>query len=314
MFGRLDLFNGPAAPAPGGFMAYAGEPVVKGPLASPQQPNPLSFYMQASGGVGTRSAAGNSLGYRWDGLGGNLGVEFRVTPNLLIGAAYSYSAPSLNLWQGAGTSSTSANQFGLYGAYDTDHIFAQGILSYGVLNYSLSRPGVIGNLTASPNGTTFAAAFKTGYLFDVAPATRLGPIVGLTYVRAHVDGYSETGDAVLALNLNGQNAEALLGSAGAQIRYVYGSPYGPVDTYLNVTAENNFEGSGRIIQYSAVSAPLIVNSWNAASAPSHVFARVAAGASMNIASGVALTANVSQTLGQPGGEDFTGSGSLKIAF
>ncbi len=314
MFGRLDLFNGPAAPASGGFMAYAGAPVVKGPLATPQQPNPLSFYMQVNGGVGTRSSQGNSLGYRWDGLGGDLGVEYRVTPNLLIGAAYSYSAPSLNLSQGAGISSANANQFGLYGAYDAQRLFAQGILSYGALNYSLTRPGVIGNLTASPNGATFAAAFKTGYLFDVAPATRLGPIVGLTYVRAHVDGYSETGDAALNLSLNGQNAEALLGSAGAQIRYVYGSAYGPLDTFLNVTAENNFEGSGRVIQYSAVSAPMIVNSWNAASAPNHAFARFAAGASLNIASGVALIANVSQTLGQPGGEDFTGSGGLKIAF
>jgi phospholipase/lecithinase/hemolysin/uncharacterized protein YhjY with autotransporter beta-barrel domain len=314
MFGRLDLFNGPAAPSSGGFMAYAGQPVVKGPLAAPQEPLPLSFFMQANGGIGTRSGAGNSSSYRWDGLGGDLGVEYRVTPNFLVGAAYSYSAPQITLGQGAGTQSAVVNQFGLYGAYDAQHLFAQGVLSYGASNYSLSRPGVLGALTASPSGTTFAAAFKTGYLFDVAPATRIGPILGLTYVRAHVNGYSETGDTALDLNLNGQNAEAVLGAAGAQLRYVYGSAYGPIDTFVNVTAENNFEGSSRVIQYSAVSAPLIVNSWSAASAPNHAFVRFAAGASMNLTTGLALTGNFSQTVGQPGGDDFTGSGGLKIAF
>ena len=180
--------------------------------------------------------------------------------------------------QGAGSQKADSSQLGLYGAYDKGAFFAQGLGAFGWLNYSLSRPGVVSTLTASPNGTTFRAAGKTGYLFDVASGWRFALIISLTYASAHLDGYAELGDPALALNVKSQNADALLGAAGAQLRYRFDTAGGPIDAFFNVTAEDNLEGSGRIIQYSAVSAPIIVNSWNAIGEPNRVFARLAAGA------------------------------------
>ncbi len=307
LFGRLDLFNAAAMqPAPG-FMADAS------PQAGAPQ-NPWSVFMQANGAVGTRSSTSDTFGYDWDAVGGVFGLEYRLTPEALVGAAYNYSAPQVTLDQGAGSQKADSSQLGLYGAYDKGAFFAQGLVSFGWLNYSLSRPGVVSTLTASPNGTTFGAAGKTGYLFDVASGWRVGPIISLTYASAHLDGYAESGDPALALNVKSQNADALLGAAGAQLRYRFDTAGGPIDAFFNVTAEDNLEGSGRIIQYSAVSAPIIVNSWNAIGEPNRVFARLAAGASMNLTNGVALIASVSQTLGQSGGDDFVGSGGLKISF
>ena len=87
-----------------------------------------------------------------------------------------------------------------------------------------------------------------------------------------------------------------------------------IDAYFNATAEDYFNGVTRLIQYSAVSAPLIVNTWTAAGAPNHAFARLSTGASARVTGDVALTINLSQTLGQPGGDGFVGSGGIKIAF
>ena len=313
LFGRLDLFNGGAAPVATRALAHADLPSAKGQWAI-VEPSPWSTFMQIDGATFDRASAGNSLGYGWDGLGGSFGLEYRLAPNAMIGAAYHFAEPNFHLSQHGGATNGEANQIGVYGAYDQGNLFAQGLLSYGWLSYDNTRPGVVSPITSTPNGTTFAAAFKSGYLFDLAPTMRLGPIAGLTYLRAHFNGYAESGDPVLTLNVKAQDAEALLGSAGVQARGAFAWDRAAIDGYLNVTAENNFYGPNRSIQYSATSAPLIVNTWTATSASNHVYARVAAGAIANVTSGLALTINLSQTLGQPGGDGFAGSGGVKIAF
>ncbi|NTW87933.1 MAG: autotransporter domain-containing protein [Desulfobulbaceae bacterium] len=299
MFDRLDLFNGATAMTSG---------------ASGTGSNPWSVFVQGNGVVSDRSSSDNSQGYHSGYLGTTLGIEYRPTSETMVAAAYSFDNPSLDLNQNAGTTSADANQLGLYGTYTKKNLFIQGLLSDGWLNYSNSRSGVVSNISAKPDGGTFAAALKGGYLFDVAPSVRLGPIAGLTYVQAHVDGYSENGDPVLTLNLNEQTAKTVLGSVGAQARCAFDLGSTKLDSYLNFTVENNFEGSDRVIQYSATSAPLIVNSWTVTGASNHAFVRLAAGADANLTSAISVMLNLSQTIGQPGGNDFLCTGGLKISF
>ena len=299
MFDRLDLFNVATAKSSG---------------ASGIGSNSWSVFVQGNGVVSNRSSRDNSKGYHSDHLGTTLGIEYRPTSETMVATAYSFDNPSLNLSQNGGTTSADAKQLGLYGTFTQKNLFLQGTVSYGWLNYSNSRSGVVSTITAKPDGETFAAALKGGYLFDVAPSLRLGPIAGLTYVRAHVDGYNENGDQVLTLNLNEQTAKTVLGSVGAQARCAFDLGSTKLDSYLNCTVENNFEGADRVIQYSATSAPQIVNSWTTTGASNHAFVRIAAGANANLTSAVAVMLNLSQTIEQPGGNDFYCAGGLKISF
>jgi len=299
MFDRLDLFNVATAKSSG---------------ASGIGSNSWSVFVQGNGVVSNRSSRDNSKGYHSDHLGTTLGIEYRPTSETMVATAYSFDNPSLNLSQNGGTTSADAKQLGLYGTFTQKNLFLQGTVSYGWLNYSNSRSGVVSTITAKPDGKTFAAALKGGYLFDVAPSLRLGPIAGLTYIRAHVDGYNENGDQVLTLNLNEQTAKTVLGSVGAQARCAFDLGSTKLDSYLNCTVENNFEGADRVIQYSATSAPQIVNSWTTTGASNHAFVRIAAGANANLTSAVAVMLNLSQTIEQPGGNDFYCAGGLKISF
>jgi outer membrane lipase/esterase len=299
MFGQLDQFNVETA---------------KSSDASGIGSSSWSVFVQGNGVVSNRSTSDNSQGYYSDALGTTLGVEYRLTSETMVAAAYSFDKPSLNLSQNAGTTSAEANQLGLYATSTQKNLFLQGLLSYGLLNYSNSRSGVVSKITANPDGKTFSSALKGGYLFDVAPSVRLGPIADLTYVQAHVDGYSEDGDPVLTLNLNEQTAKTVLGSVGAQARCAFDLGHTRLDSHLNFTVENNFEDSDRIIQYSATSAPLIVNSWRATGASNHAFFRIAAGANANLTSAVAVMLNLSQTIEQPGGNDFFCTGGMKVSF
>jgi outer membrane autotransporter protein len=315
LFGRLDLFRQSYVypmPVPPPYPVKARPMYTK---AHPLAPvNPWSFYMLANGSVSDRQATVGSDGFHLDSVGGTIGVEYRINTNAFIGAAFDYSNPKAHLFDNAGTTEANSYQLGLYGGWTNRQFFAQGLATIGHQDYRNTRFDGADTLTSNPDGSTFVIAGKTGYLFDVGP-TQLGPIGGLTYARAQVNGYTESGDPALAYNVGRQTEEALIGSVGMQIRapfIVYGRLINP---FFNLTAEDDFIGNGRLIQFNAASTPAIVNNWNVPDSVSReVYGRVTAGVAAPVWSNVSLTANVSRSFGRQGGDDFYGSGGLKLSF
>ena len=231
-----------------------------------------------------------------------------------MGGAFDYSNPKARLFNNAGTTDVNSYQLGIYSAWASTNFFAQGLATYGWQNFRNTRPGVVDTITSNPDGTSFVAAGKVGYLFD-AGKSQVGPIGGLTYARVRVNGYTETGDPVLTLTVGPQTAEALIGSVGVQFRAplaVNGRGFSP---YLNLTVDDDLIGNGRILQFGATSAPLIINNWAIPNGTSqHVYGRVAGGVVAPVTDNVALLVNLSRTLGHQGGDDFYGTGGLRISF
>lgn len=315
LFGKLDNFREMSllSSSMNAYAAYTKVPYTKAPIAAPV--NPWSFYMLGNGAYSDRQATVASNGFNLESVGGTIGVEYRINNNAFVGGAFDYSNPKARFFNNAGSTEANAYQFGAYGAWTNAHFFAQGLATIGWQNYRNSRPGVVDTITSNPDGTSFVAAGKFGYLFDAGSRAQVGPIGGLTYARARVNGYTENGDPVLALNVGQQTAEALIGSVGAQFRFPFMVSGRLINPYINLTADDDFIGNGRIIQFGATSAPLIVNNWNVPNSTSqHVYGRVAAGVVAPVSNTVALTANISQTFARQGGNDFYGNGGLKISF
>jgi uncharacterized protein YhjY with autotransporter beta-barrel domain/phospholipase/lecithinase/hemolysin len=314
LFGKLDNFRemSMVASSMNSYAAYTKVPYVKAPIPAPV--NPWSFYMLGNGAYSDRQATVASNGFNLNSVGGTIGTEYRINNNAFVGAAFDYSNPKARFFNNAGTTEANAYQFGAYGAWTNAHFFAQGLATFGWQDYRNTRRGVVDTITSNPDGTSFVAAGKVGYLFDVGKS-QIGPIGGLTYARAKVNGYTEAGDPVLTLNVGQQTAETLIGSVGAQFRFPFMVSGRMISPYVNLTADDDFIGNGRIIQFGATSAPLIVNNWMVPNATSqHVYGRVAAGVVAPVSNNVALTANVSQTFARQGGNDFYGNGGLKISF
>jgi outer membrane lipase/esterase len=315
LFGRLDLFRETYGFVPSTMNAYAADmraPYTKAPPLVAV--SPWSFYMQGNGGVSDRQATVASNGFNLDSVGGTIGVEYRLNANSFVGSAFDYSNPKATLFNNAGTTDANSYQLGFYGGWANAHFFAQGLATVGHQDFRNTRLGVVDTITSNPDGTTFVFAGKTGYLFDAGKA-QIGPIGGLIYAHAKVNGFTEAGDPVLVLNVGPQTEEALIGSVGAQFRMPFVVNGRVINPYLNLTAEDDFIGNGRIIQFSATSAPLIVNSWAVPNGTSqNVYGRVAAGVVAPVWNNVSLTANVSRTFGRQGGDDFYGTGGFKVSF
>ncbi len=315
LFGRLDLFHETYGFAPSTMNAYAADmraPYTKAPQLAAV--SPWSFYMQGNGGISDRQATVASNGFNLDSVGGTIGVEYRLDANSFVGSAFDYSNPKATLFNNAGTTDANSYQLGFYGGWANAHFFAQGLATVGHQDFRNTRPGVVDTITSNPDGTTFVFAGKAGYLFDAGQA-QIGPIGGLIYAHARVNGFTEAGDPVLILNVGRQTEEALIGSVGAQFRMPFVVNGRIINPYLNLTAEDDFIGNGRIIQFGATSAPLIVNNWAIPNGTSqNVYGRVAAGVVAPVWNNVSFTANVSRTFGRQGGDDFYGTGGFKVSF
>jgi outer membrane lipase/esterase len=315
LYGKLDMFRETYGFVPSTMNAYAAytkAPYLKAPPPAPV--NPWSFYMLANGGISDRQATVASNGFNLDSVGGTIGTEYRINNNAFVGGAFDYSNPKARLFNNAGTTDVNSYQLGIYGAWADAHFFAQGLATFGWQNFRNTRPGVVDIITSNPDGNTFLAGGKFGYLFD-AWRSQVGPIGGLTYARARVNGYTESGDPVLTLSVGPQTAEALVASAGVQFRIPFMVNGRVINPYLNLTAEDDLIGNGRIIQFGATSAPLIINNWAIPNGTlQHVYGRVAGGVVAPVTERVALTVNLSRTLGHQGGDDFYGAGGLKISF
>src|ERR1700737_3808396 len=256
LFGKLDMFRetyGFVPSAMNAYAAYTKAPYLKAPPPPPV--NPWAIYMQANGRISDRATTVASNGFNLESVGGTIGTEYRINNNAFVGGAFDYSNPKARLFNNAGTTDVNSYQLGIYSAWASTNFFAQGLATYGWQNFRNTRPGVVDTITSNPDGTSFVAAGKVGYLFD-AGKSQVGPIGGLTYARVRVNGYTETGDPVLTLTVGPQTAEALIGRGGVQFRIPFVVNGRVINPYLNLTAEDEYIGNARLIQFSAPSAPL----------------------------------------------------------
>src|SRR5260221_14327547 len=96
-----------------------------------------------------------------------------------------------------------------------------------------------------------------------------------------------------------------MGSVGAQFRMPFVVNGRIINPYLNLTAEDDFIGNGRIIQFGATSAPLIVNNWAILNGTSqNVYG---GGAARGVAAGwdnTAVPPHLPRTPGGPAGAQF----------
>ena len=177
------------------------------------------------------------------------------------------------------------------------------LVGYGRDDYALDRQGVIDVIHGATSADVFTAAAQAGYLVDVGQI-RAGPIAGLDYTHALIHAYTETGDSLLTMMVGPQSVDDLTGEAGLELRLPFawrGNFYSP---FVNVTAEEDFLGAGRMVTTTQVTTPLLpvltpVPSNN------RVYGKVAAGVAASLGGNVSATLNAATTFAREGGNDFT---------
>jgi uncharacterized protein YhjY with autotransporter beta-barrel domain/phospholipase/lecithinase/hemolysin len=253
------------------------------------------------------AASDQNAAFDISGGGGTIGAEFGL-PMGAVGIAANYSRPKIRFGNDSARINAHSWQIGAYGSVAADALFGQAHLGYGRDRNRLSRSGVVSDLSARPDGSHVTAGAKGGYLLPLGVA-RIGPIVALDYARAKVDGYTESGDPVLTLNVGSQSLKSLTGQIGIEAR----ADLQGIRPYFALTAEHEFSGDGRVISFAQADAPLIVNRWDV-TRDKETYARVSVGAAATIMGGTSLDAAVTSTLGRDGGQETGAHVGLRASF
>ena len=272
---------------------------------------PLSFYLVGHTSRHDVSDGQTSMAYDYDSFGAAAGAEYAFGSGV-VGVALSYSRPEAQLG-GSGKTRATAWQLGAYGKFDVGGFSAEAHAGYGWLDYSIRRRAVIDEISADTDGDSFVAGGEVGYAFALGGA-KVGPVVGLQYARATLDGYTETGDPVLTLNVARQRASELVGFAGAEA--VFETELGgiAVRPFAKLLAEKELDRSGRPILYANTSAPLIVNSFELEGAEDDVYGRLEGGVSFELADTLSLELQASTTVEHPEHNEVTGFLGVKLSF
>ncbi len=292
MLGRLDLSAARAGSASGGG---------------------LSFYIGGNAASGDRDATLRSLAYELDTFGASAGVEYDTGGGVIVGAAVNHSRGQADLETGTGSAETRAWQVGVYGGWSGGGAFVEGYAGYGQLDYEIERTAVIDEIEGETDGTALTAGAQAGYLFDLG-GLRIGPVVGVRYAKVELDAFTEAGDPVLTLNVEDQETDSLVGSAGLELRGDLAMGGLAIQPYAQAAVEREFAGDGRTVRYALTAAPTIVNQWVLPDRDDDVYGRVTAGANFALGSTLSLQINGSATIASDTGQDVSGFLALKLSL
>lgn len=158
-------------------------------------------------------------GFDADRNGMIFGVDGKVSPTLLVGAAFSYGETKLDA-ENIGSSRTESYQGHVYATWRSGDYYVNGLVSAGTDQYKTNRR--VGLSTGAKayygraDGSSIAGDLEAGR--DIAfGATKLTLAAGLASDRVKRDSLDETGDAVAALRFGGETRQALQGRIGAKI-------------------------------------------------------------------------------------------------
>jgi outer membrane autotransporter protein len=291
MLGRLDLSSARFAEGHSGMNVWAS-----GNIASMDRRRSLT-----------------SLAYDLETVSGAAGVEYDMESGIIVGAAGAYTRTDSDFETGTGGGRANGWQLGGYAGWNGGGAFVQGYAGIGTLDYEISREAVIDQISADPDGKTMTAGAEAGYLMPFGGVS-IGPVVGVRYARAEIDGYTETGDPVLTLNVEDQSLNSLTGSAGIEARASYDVNGLSLQPYASASVEKEFEGDERSVRYALTAAPEIVNTFNLPGRNRDTYGRVTGGVNLNLGSALALQVQASSTLEHREGNEFNGSIALRLGF
>ena len=256
------------------------------PTTSTNTPDPFSklgLFVNGLFSVGDKDPTSNEDGFDFHTYGVIAGADYRLTPKLVLGGAFTYQSINNDLDNtntlvfnvptsvSGGSADTRSYGFSLYGTYYVlEQFYVDGMLGFGWNNYSLDRvisynlgptlsstapggttPPVNQIAHADPDGNQFSFSVGAGYDFRQG-ALAFGPLIRLQYLKLNIDGYQEKINNTQpgfgwALALDSQDVESLTTVLGGRAAYAISTGLGVLLPQVRIEWEHEFKNNSRIL-------------------------------------------------------------------
>ena len=263
----------------------------------------LGLYAYGQGSFADQETTTQGRGYGFYTLGLLAGADYRLTDNVFVGAAFGYvrtklDGPVIN----SAIDSYSLSAYGTYFVRDRFHV--EGVLSYGRSGYDLertddSRPGVIDKVAARTSGDQLSVSAGGGYLFRAGGLT-VGPTGRVTYIRAHIDRYTESGPAASdAAKIPALTVDSVTTSLGAEAMSSIETRWGLVLPLVRAEWEHELKGDTRTIVAPVVGA-LNLTRTIPGTVPDRDYFNVGASVTMRLRGGILVDVYYNESVGRSG--------------
>ena len=204
-------------------LAYAS--VLKAPPANATTPTDRRWNVwgQAYGGYntanGNQALGTNNMTAGTYGVAS--GVDYRVTPDTVVGFALAGGGTNWSLAQGLGTGRSDAFQAGIYGTTWSGPAYISAALAVASYEMTTDRVALGDQLTANFNAQSYGGRLEGGYRYGMA-AYGVTPYAALQTQWFHTPDYHETDltGGGFGLAYNGMTANDTRSELGARFDYL----------------------------------------------------------------------------------------------
>lgn len=183
--------------------------------------NRWSSYAKFQSIFSDQNTSANRTGYEATLFGGQVGVDYSVTPNFAAGFALGYTATNADLDGGLGEIDDDTVRAGPYMSLAWGDWYVDGSLTFGYHFYNGQRsiPSLPQTANSDYAGYDVTGYFGGGYHIEMEHDLRLTPMASVQYSSFEFEGFTETGAGGANLTVGDRHAESLRTRLGLNLSF-----------------------------------------------------------------------------------------------
>lgn len=182
----------------------------------------LGAFARGFGVFSDQDSKGNRTGYESDAYGAAVGIDYRLSPSMIGGLSFAYTANNADFDQSLGGIDVKTLRVGPYMTWVHGDVFVDASLSFGASSYDSTRsiPSIGLEAKGDYDGFDVTGYIGAGYDWRIDNAWSVRPTFSLQYSYFDYDGFTETGGAGANLSVAGRDSDSLRSRVGLSVQYL----------------------------------------------------------------------------------------------
>lgn len=217
--------------------------------------SPWGFFINGMISGGDRDPTTNALGFDFETYGLTAGFDYRPSATSVMGLALGYASFDSDLQDGSAVDTKGYTLTGYGSFYPNERLFIDARISYGLsdfmqrrkVNFTLGDFSVDRTAVGKADGNDFSAGIAAGYNL-YSDSWSFTPGGSLRYLRAEIDGFTETGAGAQNITYGEQDLTSLLFSANFSASKSISTTRGVITPQFDLAYHYEGEDDGVIIE------------------------------------------------------------------
>ncbi|MFT6904381.1 MAG: hypothetical protein ACJAS1_001035 [Oleiphilaceae bacterium] len=213
--------------------------------------SPFGFFINGSISIGDKDSSVTERGYDLDSDNYTMGLDYRYSDKLVVGAAYGISASDVEFNSTGDSMENTVNNLFLYGSLFEDNFYLSTTLGYAFGDLDTARRIIFGGFNQIAKGSTDTSQilFQVNGSYDLSQgALSFGPYMQLDVIEGTIDSYTETNGGGFEIAFEKQDISSQLLTVGAQAQYALSYSWGVLLPNMRIEIKNEFNDSGEAIR------------------------------------------------------------------